>query len=298
LQSGDYTEATTVEDAAIDVVLENRQTWSPQNFTLESHGEVSLLQAFVESYNQATVRLGLDVGVDAVADTLTALGIGERPAAYPSLLLSALELAPFDVTALYSTLANDGFLTPLSAVRSVVDTEGQPLTRTALEVQPVGDLDAVHQVNRALIELMRRGTGRSSQAMLPPELVVAGKTGTSDEYRDCCFAGFSGDHLAYVWLGRDDNETTGLTGASGALSVWAPLLASMSPTGSYDPAYSSALEPVWIDYETGLRSRRGCGDAVEVLVPEGTRLRRQPGCGNVFGEFGERMRDIFNANRN
>jgi penicillin-binding protein 1B len=282
LQSGGYTLASTVEDAPIEVVMENGRAWSPENFSLESHGEVSLLQALAASYNQATVRLGLKTGVEALVDTLAAFGIEDRPPAYPSLLLGAVDLAPFDVAALYSALANDGFRTPLSAVRSVVDTSGQPLTRTALEVDQAADPNAVHQLNRGLVAVMQRGTGRSSKTYLPEDLVVAGKTGTSDEYRDSWFAGFSGDRLAVVWLGRDDNEPIGLTGATGALSIWAPMLAAMGSTASYEPAYSADLEPIWIDYDTGLRSRRGCRDAVHVLVPDGTRLRRQPGCSTVL----------------
>ena len=294
LESGDYTLATTIEDAPIDVELENDQTWSPENFSLESHGDVSLLQALAASYNQATVALGLAMGVDALVGTLTALGIEEPPPAYPSLLLGAFELAPFDVASLYNTLANDGFRTPLVAVRSVVDTTGQPLTRTALEVEQVASPDAVHQLNRGLVEVMQQGTGRSARTILPDNLVVAGKTGTSDEYRDSWFAGFSGDHVAVVWIGRDDNEPAGLTGAAGALSVWAPMMAAM-PTSGYQPAYSEDLEAVWIDYDTGLRSRRGCGNAVQILVPAGTRLKRQPGCGNVFDEIGDRVRNVFEA---
>jgi len=282
LQSGGYTLASTVEDEPIEVVMENGQTWSPENFSLESHGTVTLLQALAASYNQATVRLGLATGVEALVDTLTAFGIEERPPAYPSLLLGAVELAPFDVAALYSTLANDGFRTPLSAVRSVVDTTGQPLTRTALEVEQVADPNAVHQLNRGLVAVMQRGTGRSSKAYLPEDLQVAGKTGTSDEYRDSWFAGFSGNHLAVVWIGRDDNEPIGLTGATGALSIWAQLLAAMDSTASYEPAYPADLELVWIDYDTGLRSRRGCGNAVQILVPDGTRLGRQPGCSGLL----------------
>lgn len=298
LQSGDYTLASSVEDAPIDLVLENGQTWSPQNFSFESHGDVPLLQALAASYNQATVQLGLATGVDALVEILDSFGLQERPPAYPSLLLGSLDLAPFDVASLYNTLANDGFRTPLTAVRSVIDSTGQPLTRTALEVDQVADLNAVHQLNRGLVEVMQRGTGRSSQAYLPDDLVVAGKTGTSDAFRDSWFAGFSGDHLAVVWIGRDDNEPTGLTGATGALSIWAPMMAAMPSIASYEPAYSADLETVWIDYDTGLKTRRGCGNAVQILVPEGTRLRRQPGCGNVLNEIGERVRDVFDSIRN
>ena len=64
---------------------------------------------------------------------------------------------------------------------------------------------------------------------------------------------------------------------------------------SYDPAYSASLESVWIDYDTGLKSRRGCGDAVQIIVPDGTRLGRQPGCSSVLGELGDRVRDAFES---
>jgi penicillin-binding protein 1B len=295
LQSGEATLASTVDDAPIDLQLESGQTWSPQNFDRESHGRVSLLQALADSYNQATVRLGLSMGVDALVTTLTAFGLEPEPPAYPSLLLGALELSPFDVASLYNTLASDGFRTPLTAVRSVVDTGGQPLTRYALQVEQVADPNAVQQLNQGLVQVMRRGTGRSSRTYLPRDLVVAGKTGTSDGYRDSWFAGFSGDHLAVVWVGRDDNRPTGLTGAAGALSIWAPLLAGMPATSSYVPAYSRALREVWIDYDSGLRTRKGCGDAVQILVPEGTRLSRLPGCRGLLDDFGERARDLIDS---
>ena len=295
LQSGDYTLASAIEDAPIDVAMANGRRWSPENFTHESHGVVPLVQALADSYNQATVRLGLAIGIDAVIDTLAAFGLPERPPAYPSLLLGAVELAPFDVAALYNTLASDGFRTPLTAVRSVVNTRGQPLTRNALELEQAADPDAVHQLNTALVQAMQRGTGRSAQALLPRDLLVAGKTGTSDEYRDSWFAGFSGDRLAVVWVGRDDNASIGLTGAAGALSIWAPIMAAMDATTGYAPAYSATLEPAWIDYDSGLRSRRGCGNAVQILVPKHVRLARQPGCGSVFGEIGERVRDVFES---
>lgn len=295
LQTGGFTLASTVADAPIDVTLEDGRSWSPENFSFESHGDVPLVRALADSYNQATVRLGLEIGVDTVVDTLVACGLPERPPAYPSLLLGAVELTPFDVATLYNTLANDGFRTPLTAVRSVVDTKGQPLTRNVLEVEQAADPDAVHQLNTGLVQVMQRGTGRSSQAFLPAGLVVAGKTGTSDDYRDSWFAGFSGDRLAVVWVGRDDNEPVGLTGAAGALSVWAPLMAAMDATTSYVPAYSASLEPVWIDYDTGFKSRRGCKNAVQVLAPEHVRLQSQPGCSSVLGELGERVRDIFES---
>jgi len=79
------------------------------------------------------------------------------------------------------------------------------------------------------------------------------------------------------------------------LSVWTPMMAAMEGTASYDPTYPAELESVWIDYDTGLKSRRGCKNAVQIILPVDTRLRRQPGCSNVFGEIGERMRNVLES---
>src|SRR5256885_17202122 len=76
-----------------------------------------------------------------------------------------------------------------------------------------------------LVQVMEHGTGRPARALLPPDLVVAGKSGTSSEFRDSWFAGFSGTHLAVVWVGYDDDEPTGFTGSAGALPVWARIMA-------------------------------------------------------------------------
>ena len=102
---------------------------------------------------------------------------------------------------MYGTLAGGGFRTPLRAVREIVDAEGRALERFGIEVSPAAPPSAVRPVTRALEVAMTRGTGRSAAARLPDGLTVAGKTGTSNEFRDSWFAGFSGDNLAVVWLG-------------------------------------------------------------------------------------------------
>src|SRR5690606_39247166 len=109
LESGGYTLASLIDDAPIEVELENGTTWLPSNFDGFAHGEVPLVKALAQSYNMATVRLGLDVGVDRVADLLVRLGLRDKPRPFPSLLLGALDLTPFEVAQLYNSLANGGF---------------------------------------------------------------------------------------------------------------------------------------------------------------------------------------------
>ncbi len=291
LESGKYTLASVLLDEEIDVELPNGDIWSPKNFSLESHGEVPLVRALAESYNQATVRLGLDVGVDNVAALFERLGLATAPPAYPSLLLGAVDLSPFEVAQLYNSLANGGDRVPLQAVRSVTDANGEVMTRYPLKIVPAVDADAVHQLNHGLIQAVERGTGRPARQWLPRELTVAGKTGTSDDFKDSWFAGFTNDYLAVVWLGHDDNTPVGLTGSAGALRVWAPLLAQLESTDSYEPLVSTSMDSSWIDYQSGLMTRRGCGDAVLLPLPSGADVPRRP-CG--LGQLGDRVKGWLN----
>ena len=290
LESGEYNLASQLLDEALDVDLPNGTVWSPQNFSLESHGRVSFVRALAESYNQATVRLGLDVGVDKVAALFQRLGLTTTPAAHPSLLLGAVGLSPFDVAQLYNSLANGGDRVPLRAVRSVTDAGGQALTRYPLKIMPAAEADAVYQLNEALVQAVERGTGSPAREWLPQELTVAGKTGTSDDYRDSWFAGFTRDHLTVVWVGRDDNTPAGLTGSAGALKIWAPITAGLAPSAGFDPGFANALKPTWIDYESGLMTRRGCGDAVLLPIPPDADLSRRPcGVGHTVRDWIDRL---------
>jgi penicillin-binding protein 1B len=293
LETGSYTLASQLSDEAIEIELENGDIWAPQNFTKTSHGDVSLLRALAESYNHATVRLGMAIGVDTVTELLTNLGLPRVPDSHPSLLLGAVEMSPFEVAQVYSSLANGGFRTPLRAVRSVVDADGRPLVRYPLELRPAAAAAAVQQLNHALVQVVERGTGRPARSTLPRDLIVAGKTGTSDELRDSWFAGFTNDHLAVVWIGRDDNMPVGLTGSSGALSIWAALIAGLQQRESFNPALSPSLNLVWLDYETGLATHDGCGESVLVPVPAGSEPGRLSGCGQGLRELGVRVRRWF-----
>jgi penicillin-binding protein 1B len=135
-----------------------------------------------------------------------------------------------------------------------------------------------------LIEVMDHGTGRGAKSLLPPDLVVAGKSGTSSDYRDSWFAGFSGSHLIVVWVGYDDDEPTGLTGSAGALPVWARIMAHL-PARSFEQAMPESLAEVHIEYPTGLRAVGGCADdIVAVAVPATSLPPAKPGCGFPDGQ--------------
>ncbi len=272
-----YTLASVVDDAPIVVKLPNKKTWIPQNYDKRARGPVPLVRALAESLNMATVRLGLEIGVPRVVKLLTRLGVREDVAANPSLLLGSLDLAPLEVAQVYSTLASGGFRTPLRAVRSVQGPDGTPLRQFPLETEQAVDPAAAWQIEQGMVQVMQRGTGAAASARLPYGVTAAGKTGTSNDLRDSWFAGYTADLLAVVWMGNDDNQPVGLTGASGAMSVWSEFMAQLPLSALASPA-PPGLVLLDIDFASGLAADSSCGDVVRIPVPAGTVVQWSPAC--------------------
>ena len=136
-------------------------------------------------------------------------------------------------------------------------------------------------LSHGLQAVTTEGTGRSLQRLLPKGLNVAGKTGTTDNLRDSWFAGFAGDYLAVVWLGRDDNASIGMTGSAGALKVWGEFMANTS----YRPLDLEAPAGViykWIDSETGLLSRQACEGSRYMPFIQGSAPEQRASCKGVI----------------
>jgi penicillin-binding protein 1B len=122
------------------------------------------------------------------------------------------------------------------------------------------------------------GTARDGTVRLRRDAIIAGKTGTSSDTRDSWFAGFTGSHVAVVWVGYDDNRPTGLTGAAGALPVWAETMASLK-SASFQPVPPDTVEDRWIDFGDGLETPPACSaDPVSIAVPKDTVLPRKADC--------------------
>jgi penicillin-binding protein 1B len=278
IETGRYNAATVIEDAPIELKLGDGSIWAPQNFEHQTYGRVPMVRALAESMNLATVRLGLDIGLPRVAETLQRLGLEARPALNPSLLLGTVEMTPLEVVEVYTALANGGFRARLRAVHAVLDEQGRPLKSFKVQVEAAASPAAVFQLDRMLTLVTTRGTARDAPARLPRGTVVAGKTGTSSDTRDSWFAGFTGNYVAVVWVGYDDNRATGLTGAAGALPVWADTLAKLKPA-SFEPVPPELVEDRVIGYGDGLETTADCSaDAVLVSVPKDAALPAKPDC--------------------
>jgi penicillin-binding protein 1B len=255
-----YTATTLLSDSAIRLKNELGAVWTPKNYDGKEHGIVPLHTALAESYNLATVKLGLEVGVPQTVKTLRSLGVNRRVDPYPSLLLGAEEMSLMDVAQLYQTLAGEGFVMPLRSIQAVLSGDGTPLQRYALTVHQGVESGPVHILDTLLQEVVRAGTAESLNNVLPHYFNAAGKTGSTNDLRDSWFAGFTGDYAGVVWVGRDDNQPAKLSGARGALPIWANVFKRISrePLDLLPP---DGVELVWIDPSNGLRASEACPGA-------------------------------------
>lgn len=256
-QPSRYTLATPISDGPVEVQAYDGTVWQPRNFDHKSHGPVLLHKALAHSYNQATARLGMELGLPVVSDVVTRLGVQRPQKQVPAMLLGAGALSPLEVAQMYQTIAAGGLYRPLRAINEVADHDGELLVRYPSEPTRVVDASTMHLLHYSMIEVVREGTGKSVYQQLPEDFAVAGKTGTTNDLRDSWFAGFAGDYLAVTWLGRDDNKSAGLTGASGALKVWRGFFASVSRQ-ALDLEGPPGVVYRWVDGDDGGLSSRLC----------------------------------------
>ncbi|MDS4021742.1 MAG: penicillin-binding protein 1B [Candidatus Competibacter sp.] len=279
-----YTLATMLNDSPLTYTSGN-QRWSPGNYDKRFHGRVMLRDALARSYNIPAVRVGLDIDVINVVGMLRRLGLERDLKPYPSLLLGALDVSPFEVAQIYETIASSGFRIPLRAIREVTDATGRPLQHYALDVVKAVESGPAYLIANAMQQVVKAGTASAMKSKLSPDLNIAGKTGTTDDYRDSWFAGFSGNRLAVVWVGRDDNKPTGLSGASGALRVWMDLMAGLNLDPLDEPPPAD-VEEAWINPYSGLRVGQGCRRGQQLPFLRGSLPHGSSACGG--GEYTRR----------
>lgn len=287
-----YHLATTLSDAPVSY-KSGGKWWAPKNADNKDHGDIPLYKGLAYSYNQATARLGMAIGLDTVAQTVKRAGYAGDVPELPAMLLGSIEMSPLEVAGLYHTIAAEGVYTPLHAIREVLATDGQPLKRYPLELEQRFASETTFQLQYALQRTMREGTGRSAYNQLPAALQVAGKTGTTNDQRDSWFAGYSGEHVAVVWLGRDDNSSTPLSGAGGALQVWTDFMKQL-PSRSLPQEPPPGVSFDWLDGTTGNLSAEGCIGALWLPLRDEYRPTQsvacvRPGSANPVKNFWQKL---------
>jgi len=254
--------ATPLDDKPITLESRNGQQWSPQNYDKTFRGQVPLIQGLTESLNIPTVNLGMQVGLDTIADTLARVGVTTPVDQVPSLTLGAFELTPFATNQMYQTLSNNGRYIPLHTVSAVVTAQNALLWKKAEFYSQRVDEAATYLLNYALYKVTTDGTAKRVGANFG-NINMAGKTGTTDDYRDSWFSGYDRNHVVTVWVGNDDNLPVNLTGAGGALPVFINYMKSQSPK-SLSRRFPEGLGIAHFDAKTGAVVVAGCAGSMSV----------------------------------
>ena len=275
--SEDYSLMTRIEDEPLTLKQADGTAWKPANYDGKSHGEVTLLDALTRSYNQATVRLGLNIGVNHLINRIAQLGVAAEVDAVPSVFLGAVELTPLEVTQIYQSLAAGGFSVPLRSVIAVQTTDGGELVRYPLRMLPQPHREAIAVLNYALTQVVERGTAKALPGLLGRSTVIAGKTGTTNDRRDSWFVGYTRNHVAVAWVGEDDNSPARVTGSNAAMHLWAGLFRQL-PFEPVDLRMPDGAYWLWVDRESGMLTGEHCEGAVQIPFVDGSEPGQSTAC--------------------
>ena len=277
-----YSLATLLDDSPLTLRLEGSEPWSPQNYDKTFRGPVPLYRSLVYSWNLPTVRLGLELGVDRVVDTMRRFGIKRDIADYPSTLLGASQHSPLEMAQMYQVIANQGNLVPLRTIRSIQNHRGHTVARFPVSKSRVIDYESAFLIDHALEMVVRQGTAAGLSRSFDARLNLAGKTGTTDDFRDSWFAGYSANLLTVVWVGRDDNQPVNLSGASGAMRVWGEVMSRLNLEKSR-PAQNNNIVTVSIDPGTGLVANQRCPERLNLPFIKGSEPEGFAPCSGLSG---------------
>lgn len=241
-----FTPATVLSNEPRSYPTENG-TWEPDNYEPVTEMHVSMRRALAKSYNRAIVDLAMQTGIPNIIQTADALGLSERLKPYPSLALGAFEAAPIQMARAYCAFAADGILPFPLSLKHVTSSTGAILNRRQIRINRVMSAAKAFIISSMLRSVVEDGTARSL-AKLGIRFPLAGKTGTSSDYRDAWFVGYTPDILALVWIGFDRNESMHAPGAVAALPVWAALLKAV-------PQYTSGA---WFRTPPGVVTKTIC----------------------------------------
>ncbi|MEX0447009.1 bifunctional glycosyl transferase/transpeptidase [Xenorhabdus sp. SGI246] len=274
---------TWLADEPISIPQAGGKPWEPRNFSRNFSERVMLIDALARSINIPTVNLGLDVGLDHIANTLVLLGIPAKEIQkVPAMLLGAINLTPMEMAQEFQTIASGGNRAKLSALRSIIAEDGSVVYQSYPQAERAVPAQAAYLTLYGMQQVVAQGTGRSLTGKYG-KYNLAGKTGTTNDLRDTWFAGIDGKEVAIVWTGLDNNGPTKLTGATGALKIYERYLANETPlalnnrppegivdmTVNEDGSFNCAgngirMLPVWTDNPQEL-----CQQSVQQPIEEG-----------------------------
>ena len=271
--------ASTLQDQPISYDDADGKKWRPLNADKKFRGQVMLIEGLVNSYNVPSVNLAASIGFDEVVNTLNRLGANKQVAPLPSIALGAVELSPLQVNQVYQTISNEGVLRPLFSLYAVSTHNNTLIWKREERSQQRADEDATYLLNYALHKVTLEGTGKRIKATFP-NVNMAGKTGTTDDYRDSWFSGFDRNLVTSIWLGNDNNKPINMSGASGAMAVFIALQQQQSHK-TLVRKFPASLNIAHFNQQTGERTLPGCPNVVSLpairdTLPAATPCSAQP----------------------
>jgi len=264
-----FTAATVLDDSPISVRT-GAAVWSPQNYDLRFHGRVTVRDALAHSYNIPAVRAAIDAGVPNVIKTASTIGIESHLAPYPSVSLGAFEVTPLEIAYAYSAFANLGVKAEPVSILAVSTREGKLLETREVKMKRVASSGVCYVMNNILQDVFTYGTAGKARA-LGFDRPYAGKTGTTSNYRDAWFIGFSPRILSLVWVGFDDGHSVRLSGGDACVPIWTQYMnriAGMVPDVEWKRP-DDVLERQ-IDPESGMLATPYCPQTKSEIFVQGT----------------------------
>jgi penicillin-binding protein 1A len=242
------------------------ESWEPQNFSKQFEGEITLRLALEKSQNVATVRLAQEIGISSVLEMAQKMGIQSPLEPNLSLALGSSDVTLLDLTSAYATVANGGIWNEPFIFTDIQDRKGQTFLKANPRAREAMSAQTAYIVLDMLKGVIESGTGRRARALGRP---LAGKTGTTNDFWDAWFIGFSPRIVAGVWVGNDDHSPLGSQepGAVAALPIWIKFMSrALAGAPAEDFAAPPGLIKADIDKRSGLLASPGCGDPASMIL--------------------------------
>ncbi len=271
-QAGQLTAASLLTDEPV-TFESGAGPWSPQNYDKQFHGPITVRNALEQSLNVPAVQAAKTVGTKPIVQLLRRLGvtsaIGDD---LSSVALGSSSVSLMEITAAYGAIANGGIAVKPTAVRSTRDRQGDMVWNTVPDRQQATSPQGAYVLTSLLEGVIQRGTA-SKAKVLGLQGAAAGKTGTTDGYRDAWFVGYTSDVAIGVWVGFDDERSLRLTGAQAALPIWMDIARRVIPPNVPAFVAPSGVVTRDIDPKTGQLATSQCPERVAEVFIEGTEPR-------------------------
>ncbi len=246
------------------------QVWTPENYEHEYDGPITFRRALAHSRNLGTIHVAQQAGYDRVAAFWKTLGLGAPPKPYPSIALGVFEATPYEIATAYTLFPNGGMMRSLQHISRIITGGKDVLKKNPVVARQVSQPDTTFLVTNMMRSVLNEGTAAAARSM-GFTLDAAGKTGTTNDLRDAWFAGFTPELLTVVWVGFDDNQPVGLSGARAALPIWTQFMKNaLAGRTSVPFTVPDGIAFAEIDAETGKLATSLCPKVIRESFIAGT----------------------------